>query len=224
MVSLKTGAGVELALAPLFSGAHGSRAFEFVDGGSTLQVTGDVPGPLDIFERPEAAKTVRIVLNKEVKWLGGIWAPLLPNVTAIDFETVPRDPSPRTFVGLRLSKLASGGGNQWNHHYLSHNCCAFDGAPWAAVFGMGESIESALMGRTPSTITQACIFVQADRQEWPQLRTWNEFAFAFAGSRSFDFYPGVQKIEAYAFAFSDLEVVAGPDCVTSIGLGCFRDC
>jgi hypothetical protein len=169
------------------------------------------------------------VTTKAVLFVGGIWAPLFPNVSEIEFDCCP-SANPRTFAGLRFSRIAVNG-VEHSAPFSAEDfvarfnpCLAFDGGPWAAAFRAGDSVAAALAGRRPKAIAQASGFVPPECLDWPQLRDCGSFAFAFARFRSFDFRPRVARLGSYAFAGSSLESVALPDSVASVGVGCFADC
>jgi hypothetical protein len=84
---------------------------------------------LDISGRPETARTMRLVIGKYCYHLGGIWAPLLPNLREIEFETEDIDIEPRTFAGLTFTKVKVPGWGAKSHEMLRHCCLAFDNAP-----------------------------------------------------------------------------------------------
>jgi hypothetical protein len=226
VIDCETGSGADVAVAALYSRARGSRSFAFEDGGETLRLLGDAAGGVAVFGLAEASRAVRIIIADEnITRIGGLWSPLLPNVTALEFHGGDSSFSPRTFAGLRFSRIVIGGTevHDWSDARWDF-ALAIDAPPWGIAFREGETVSAALRGRSREAITQASGFVPAECLGWAELRKCGSHAFAFARFRSFDFAPGLSAIGDRAFANSSLETVAVPDSVTEMGSGCFAGC
>jgi hypothetical protein len=143
-------------------------------------------------------RTVRIIVAENVSCIGGIWAPLLSNITEIELAWLC-SVEPRTFVGLRISRVVVDGCEAEVQSALCDSCFGFETVPWAVRFESGESVTSALSGRCIEDISQVSGFVPIECQELPQLRECCRFTFGFSRFHSFDFGRGLTKIGDRAF-------------------------
>jgi hypothetical protein len=82
-------------------------------------------------------------VDRKVERIGGIWAPLFPNVTEIAFAStngLPGTIDARTFMEMRLLRIT-----------FDDKLSAIDGLPLILASRPGESIESTFKGRDPIT-------------------------------------------------------------------------
>jgi hypothetical protein len=225
MVDLRTGGGVGLALAALIGRSRDSSEFTFADMGRELRLSSDAQNGVNVFGRAEAAQTIRIVVEDNCRFIGGIWSPLFPRVTEI---SLPPDCklSPRTFAGLRFSRIEVRGSAS-AAEALKTSIAAFDDTPWRITFGSSQSVESALSGRERDSILSVGGIVRPECFEWSSLRAFGDCAFIGARNKRIDFFPlsiFPARLGQFGFAHSSVEVVELPGSVVDLGEGCFFGC
>jgi hypothetical protein len=219
---LDTGEGIATVLAIAVSQAQGSTRYELTDDRRTLIIRWESLFGVKILNPRVASRITKIIIAGGACTVGGIWSPLLPNVTKIRFSCLSCDLKPHTFAGLQLTKVTIRMVDLYR--WLRLSCLAFDSLPRRITFNAGESAEVKLAGRSPKDILQVAGFIPAECFSWPHQLHCDSFAFLGAHIKSFDFRVPLRKIGRGAFAATDLERLVIPDSVCEIEAMCFLGC